>query len=129
MRSPTSLCVILTAAALLTACGRDEDDARGADSVKADSVEDHTWIASRDCRRREGDSAQAVCKALNEVERGGIPAKVFALVRHGDTICVHTGPDYRGDGPVGVDGEAVVEVVGNRVVSTAFSDSIGCRGE
>ena len=126
MRSPTSLCVILAAAALLAACG----DGRGEDhAARADSAKDETPIAGRDCRQAVGDSAQAVCKALNDVERRGVPAQVLGFVRHGDTICVHTGTDYRGNGPMGTDGEGIVEVVGGRVVSSAMSDSTGCRGE
>ena len=127
IRSVRLRAALAAAAVLLAACGGGGGDA---DSVKTDSVKtDDTPLAGRDCRQAAGDSAQAVCKALNEVERRGGPARVFGFVRHGDTICVHTGPAPRGNGPVGTDGEGAVEVVGGRVVSSVLSDSTGCRGE
>lgn len=102
---------VVLAAALLAACGGREE--------KAADVP----LAGRDCRRASGDSAQAVCIALNTVERvGSLRARVHEFVRHGDTLCVHTFPD-RADG---VDEEGRVEVVRGQVVSAEVTDSTGC---
>ena len=123
MRSPTSLRVVLAAAALLAACG----DGRGEDNAaRADSAKDETPIAGRDCQRAEGDSAQAVCKALNEVERNDrARAQAYAIERYGDTICVRIGPgdDRR---PAVLDGESAVAVLHGRVVATIRGDSVPC---
>ena len=48
-------------------------------------------------------------------------AQVVETTRRGDTICVHTVPQR-----VEADGEALVLVLGGRVVRVAQSDSLGC---
>jgi len=116
---PARIRVVLAAAALLAACGRGSDGAGGADGVKDDAP-----LAGRDCRRAEGDSAQAVCRALNEVERkSGVRARVSAYQRRGDTTCVETGPTVQ----AGTDGGGVVEIVRGNVATAMLVDSGGCR--
>lgn len=83
-------------------------------------------LAARDCSRAEGDSAQAVCLAENEMERlTSEYAKAYAIERRGDTICVHTGPD-REYAPSMVDGGGTVEVVRGWVTASLASDSTPC---
>jgi hypothetical protein len=104
---------VLFSAALLAACGGKQE--------KAADVP----LAGRDCQRAQGDSAQAVCIAVNEVERRdvGLKSKVFQYQRRGDTICVETGPAD----PTTLDGSGAVEIVRGRVSSVVQGDSVGCR--
>jgi len=82
-------------------------------------------LAARDCSRAAGDSAQAVCLALNEIERiGSARAAVTRYLVLGDTTCVETGPDNR----YTLDGGGAVQLVGGRVVWAEVSDSTGCAG-
>lgn len=113
---------LVAAAVLLGACGSGARNEAAAGDVRDDAP-----IAGRDCRRRAGgDSAQAVCTALNEVEHiGGFRARVYHFVRYGDTICVATGPAD----PNTLDGSGAVEIVGGRVAHAVVTDSTGCRGE
>lgn len=83
-------------------------------------------LGNRDCGRRGGDSARAVCTGLNEIERiSGFPADLYAYQRRGDTICVETTPNM--DEHATVDGGGVVEIVQGRLVTAFLVDSGGCR--
>jgi|GEM_PF-4731145 len=82
--------------------------------------------ASRDCGRAQGDSARAVCLALNEVERTDtMRVEAYGIERYGDTICVRMGPD-RDRYPAMLDGESAVSVLHGRVVGTLTGDSVPC---
>ena len=106
---------VVAAATLLTACGGSQE--------KAPDLP----LAGRDCRRAQGDSAQAVCVALNEVERrDGTPAKPLHVMRRRQGWCVHTIPDADRMAVAVLDGEGVVEVSQGRVLSAFGGDSIGC---
>jgi hypothetical protein len=104
---------VLFSAALLAACGGKQE--------KAADVP----LAGRDCRVAQGDSARAVCIAVNEVERrdGSFKSRMAAYQQRGDTICVETGPQDSGI----LDGGGAVEVVQGRVSSVVLGDSVGCR--
>jgi hypothetical protein len=78
---------------------------------------------SRDCRLARGDSAQAVCIAVNEVERHlRLKSRVVGYQRRGDTICVETGPDD----PRTLDGGGAAEIVRGSLSSVVVGDSMGC---
>jgi hypothetical protein len=111
--------MLVAATLLLGACGG------GARNESADAaVRDDTPITGRDCRRAEGDSAQAVCTALNEIERmSNRKAQVSAYQRRGDTTCVETSPKVQ----EGTDGGGVVEIVRGRLATAEMVDSGGCR--
>ncbi|MFL5539619.1 MAG: hypothetical protein ACJ8J0_11540 [Longimicrobiaceae bacterium] len=103
---------VIFSAALLAACGGKQEKA--ADVPPGGS----------DCRVAQGDSAQAVCIAVNEVERRDhFRSRMSAYQQRGDTTCVETGPaDSRT-----LDGGGAVEVVQGRVSSVVLGDSVGCR--
>lgn len=83
-------------------------------------------LAARDCSRAEGDSAQAVCLAGNEIERiTSMYAEAYGIERHGDTICVRTWPDRKRQ-PAMLDGEGAVEVVRGKVIASLTGDSVPC---
>jgi hypothetical protein len=104
------------AAALLAACGGSEPPARRAPA--------ETPLASRDCQRETGDTAQALCIALNTVERAaGFRSTPASVTRHGDTLCVHT---KAASGPAVIGGEGAVEVLHGQVIDTEVSDSSTC---
>ena len=103
---------VTLAVTLLAACGGNREEA-------ADVP-----LAGRDCRVAQGDSAQAVCSAVNEVERRDhLKSRVSAYQQRGDTICVETGPADPGT----LDGGGAVEIVQGRVSSVVLGDSVGCR--
>jgi hypothetical protein len=103
---------VIFSAALLSACGGNRE--------KAADVP----LAGRDCRVAQGDSAQAVCSAMNEVERRDhFKSRVSAYQQRGDTICVEAGPADPGT----LDGGGAVEIVQGRVSSVVLGDSVGCR--
>jgi hypothetical protein len=82
--------------------------------------------ASRDCGRARGDSARAVCLALNEVERiDTFRAEAFRLERYGDTICVQLARDSKRY-PRMLDGGTAMAVLRGRVVATMTGDSVPC---
>lgn len=115
-----ALLVLVCAAAC---AGGDRKDAPGAEAAAPAAAAGP--LASRDCSRAQGDSAQAVCLALNEVER--IDSSRAAVTRYlvrGDTTCVETGPDNTST----LDGGGAVQLVGGRVVWAEVSDSTGCAG-
>jgi hypothetical protein len=110
---------LAASAVLLVACGGGRRDEGDAASVKEDAP-----LAGRDCRRAEGDSAQAACTALNEIERrSGYRSIVSAFQRRGDTICVETLPQVQNM----VDGGGAVEIVRGRLATAVLVDSGGCR--
>jgi hypothetical protein len=120
IRAPSLRMTLIAATVLLGACGGGQRDDGETASVKEDAP-----LAGRNCGRAEGDSAQAVCTALNEAERiGGFRSRIGHFVRYGDTICVATGPAD----PRMVDGSGAIEIVGGRVVHAEVTDSTGCRG-
>jgi len=104
---------VILFAALLAACGGKRE--------KAADVP----LDGRDCRLAQGDSARAVCIAVNEVERRdrGYKSRMSAYQQRGDTICVETGPAE----PTMLDGGGAVEIVQGRVSSVVLGDSVGCR--
>jgi hypothetical protein len=112
MMRPATLIACIT---VLAACGGGDRAAR-ADAPPA----------SRDCTRAQGDSASAVCLALNAVERiDTFRAELSGIERRGDTICVYTGPD-RERYPAMLDGEGAVAILHGRVVATLTGDSVPC---
>lgn len=100
------------AAALLAAC----NSGGGKEAAPSDV---------RDCRLAQGDSAHAVCIAVNEVDRRdrSFKSKMSGYQRRGDTICIETGPAE----PTMLDGGGAVEIVRGRVSSVVLGDSVGCR--
>jgi hypothetical protein len=100
---------------VLAACGGDDQAPRA-----------EAPLASRDCGAAGGDSARAVCLALNEVERiDTYRVAAYGIERYGDTICVRMGPD-RERYPAMLDGESAVAVLHGTVVATIRSDSVPC---
>jgi hypothetical protein len=87
---------------------------------------DDAPLAARDCSRAQGDTARAMCLAVNAVERmDSIRAEAYAVERYGDTICVHTWPDPDLHSDM-VDGEGAVAIVHGLVVRTVMGDSVPC---
>ena len=91
---------LIACTAMLSACGGGDQAPRA-----------ETPLASRDCGAAGGDSARAVCLALNEVERiDRFRVAAYGIERYGDTICVRMGPD-RERYPAMLDGESAVAVL------------------
>src|SRR5687767_11148518 len=99
------------AAAVLAACSR--------------GGRDDALLVARECWREQGDSAVAVCAALNTHERvKHTRAKVDYFVRRGDTLCVITSP---ADGIPRIDGQTAVEIVDGSL-GRIVTDSVSCGG-
>jgi len=104
---------VLALGALAGACGGDAP-ARTSAARTADGA----------CAQPAGDSARAVCAALDTVAKmSGQPARVLRLSRQGEHTCVLTVPSD----PAVTDGMGAV-VVGprGRIVSAVVTDSAGC---
>jgi hypothetical protein len=115
-RPVARLVLALMAALLAAACGGSEPPARQTPA--------ETPLASRNCLVETADTAQAICIALNTVERvGGFRSTPEAVSRRGDTLCVHT---MAASGPAVLDGEGAVEVLHGRVINAEVTDSTGC---
>ncbi|HET7462246.1 MAG TPA: hypothetical protein VFJ82_13400 [Longimicrobium sp.] len=126
--------LLVIPAALIAACGsgdraRDGEAAQAPEATAPESTVVQPGPAPApptDCSSVAGDTARAVCLAT-QLDGPGAPLRhVFDVVRRGETICVHTGPDPA-RGTVSTDGEARVSVVRGVVVANVESDSIGCR--
>lgn len=120
------------ALACVAACGRparESDTASIPPAAATDAASTSRMgagLATRDCSRARGDSAQAVCLGLNEIERiTSMYAEAHGIERRGDTICVHTGPD-RQHHPMMLDGGGAVEVVRGKVIASLTGDSVPC---
>jgi hypothetical protein len=120
MRRKVMMVAAMAIGAMLVATGCGGGSAGGGAGGGADSARAARTAAERCGAGR--DSTRAACLAFDTLARLGRAPSTLHLVQHGATFCVHTGPGPR----PAAEGEAVVEVVANRVTRVSLSDRAGC---